>query len=67
MRSIAEYLNRASEFEALAASASADVLKKRYDDIAACYRLLAQEREWLIGTRAIEGEQPIDFQGFSLR
>jgi hypothetical protein len=33
-----------------------DVLRKRYGDIAACYRLLAKEREWLIGTGAIEGE-----------
>ncbi len=50
MRSVAEYLQRAAEFEALAASATVDALRKRYDDIAACYRLLAKEREWLIGT-----------------
>ena len=62
MRSVAEYLERAAEFEALAATATVDVLKKRYGDIAACYRLLAKEREWLIGTGAIEGEQPIDGQ-----
>ncbi|MBT1515389.1 hypothetical protein KIP88_33390 [Bradyrhizobium sp. SRL28] len=62
MRSVAEYLERAAEFEALAATATVDVLKKRYGDIAACYRLLAKEREWLIGTGAIEGQQPIDGQ-----
>lgn len=61
MRSVAEYLKRAAEYEALAASAGVDALKKRYGDIAACYRLLAQERERLIG----EGEQPVGFQGAS--
>ena len=60
MRSVSEYLERAAEFEALAATATVDVLKKRYGDIAACYRLLAKEREWLIGTGAIEGEPRID-------
>jgi hypothetical protein len=55
-------LERAAEFEALAAKASVDELRKRYADIAACYRLLAKEREWLISTGAIEGEQPIDVQ-----
>lgn len=59
MRTVAEYLERAAEFEALAATAGVDVLRKRYGDIAACYRLLAREREWLIGTGAIEGEEPI--------
>ena len=61
MRSVAEYLERAAEFEALASTATVE-LRKRYGDIAACYRLLAKEREWLIGTGAIEGEQPIDGQ-----
>ena len=60
MRSVAEYLERAAEFEALAATATVDVLRKRYGDIAACYRLLAKEREWLIGTGAIGGEPRID-------
>jgi hypothetical protein len=62
VRSVAEYLERAAEFEALAATATVDVLRKRYGDIAACYRLLAKEREWLIGTGAIEGEHAIDGQ-----
>ena len=39
MRSVSEYLERAAEFEALAATASIELLKKRYGDIAACYRL----------------------------
>jgi hypothetical protein len=62
VRSVAEYLERAAQFEALAASATVDVLRKRYDDIAACYRLLAKEREWLIGTGAIEDDRSITFQ-----
>jgi hypothetical protein len=57
LRSVAEYLERAAEFDNLAASASVEVLRKRYADIAACYRLLAKDREWLISTGAIEGEQ----------
>jgi hypothetical protein len=44
LRSVAEYLQRAAEFEALAAAATIDVLSKRYSDITACYRLLARER-----------------------
>ena len=60
MRSVAEYLERAAEFEALAAEASIESLKKRYKDIAAFYRLLAKDREWLIGTGAIEGEPRIE-------
>jgi hypothetical protein len=58
LRSVAEYLERAVEFDAMAAAATIDVLSKRYGDIAACYRLLAREREWLIATGAIESEQP---------
>jgi hypothetical protein len=61
VRSVAEYQDKAAEFEALAASTSVDVLRKRYADIAACYRLLAKERELLISTGAIEAEQaPLD-------
>jgi hypothetical protein len=58
VRSVAEYLQRAAEFEALAAEASIEPLKKRYSDIATCYRLLAKERERLIGTGTIESEPP---------
>ena len=59
MRSVAEYLERAAEFEMLGADASNESQKKRYDDIADCYRLLAKDREWLISTGAIEGEPPV--------
>jgi hypothetical protein len=42
----------------LAGRDNIDGLKKRYGDVVACYRLLAKEREWLISTGALEGEQP---------
>jgi hypothetical protein len=41
----------------LATATPVEGLKKRYADIAACYRLLAKEREWLIGTGTIDGEE----------
>jgi hypothetical protein len=59
VRSVADYLERAAEFEALAAATSIEALKKRYADIAACYRLLARDRQWLISTGTIEGEPPL--------
>ena len=59
MRSIADYLQRAAEFEALAATTDVDEVRKRYLDIAAGYHLLAKEREWLIKTGAMEGGPPI--------
>jgi len=58
VRSIAEYLERAAEFEKMAASTTVEVLRKRYADIAACYRLLAKDRDWLINTGAIDAEPP---------
>lgn len=60
MRSVAEYLQKAAEFDALASAAAVDTLRKRYVDISACYRLLAKDREWLISTGAIEGELPAE-------
>jgi hypothetical protein len=60
VRNVAEYLERAAEFEAQAAATSIDTLKKRYADIAAYYRLLAKEREWPISTAAIEGSEPLE-------
>jgi len=48
MRSVAEYLSKAAEFERLAAESTNSSLRRRYDDIAACYRLLAQDRRRLI-------------------
>lgn len=59
VRSVVDYLQRAAEFEALAATTDVDELRKRYRDIAAGYHLLAKEREWLIETDAMERERPI--------
>ena len=61
MRTVAEYLDRAAEFEALAGASTIDTSRKRYADIAACYRLLAKNREWLISTGAID---PLEGAGF---
>ncbi len=58
MRSVAEYLKRAAEFDELARSTSEDTLRKRYSDIADCYRLFAGERKRLIETGAIESDRP---------
>jgi hypothetical protein len=48
VRTVGEYLLKAFEFEALAKTAPEDALKKRYADLAACYRMLAEERKQLI-------------------
>ena len=56
MRTIADYLAKAVEFDHLAQSAPDPVLKRRYADLAECYRLLAVERRRLIG----EGLLPAD-------
>ena len=58
MRSVAEYLRRAAEFDELARSTSEDTLRKRYSDIADCYRLLAEDRKRLIATGVIEPDRP---------
>jgi hypothetical protein len=54
MRSVDEYLERAVEFDKLASEASDPTLKKRYADVAECYRLLADERQRLIAAGAIK-------------
>ncbi len=56
MRTVAEYLARAAEFDELANTAPHPDLKKRYADMAECYRLLAKERKRL----AAEGIIPLD-------
>jgi hypothetical protein len=48
LRSVAEYLYLAADFEKLAADAEQPSLRRRYADVAACYRLLAAQRERLI-------------------
>ena len=57
MRSVADYLEKAREFDALAAAAPNALLKKRYADVAECYRLLSEERNRQIETGSIESEQ----------
>jgi hypothetical protein len=53
MRSVAAYLAKAAEFEKLAADPANAALKKRYADLADCYRLLAEERKKLIDQHVI--------------
>jgi len=56
MRTVAEYMAKADEFDGLARTAPTPNLKKRYADLAECFRLLAQERERLV----VEGVIPMD-------
>jgi hypothetical protein len=56
MRSVAEYLEKAAEFDELARSTSEPV-KKRYADVAESYRLLAIVQQRLIETGALKPEQ----------
>jgi hypothetical protein len=51
MRSVEEYLSLASEFDRLARDPANAALARRYADLAACYRLLADERKRLIAQR----------------
>jgi hypothetical protein len=54
MLSVAQYLEKAAEFDKLTKEVSKPVLKKRYADIAECYRLLANDLQRLITTGLIE-------------
>jgi hypothetical protein len=56
MRTVAEYLAKAAEFDHLAQVASGPILKKRYADLAQCYRLLAVERRRLINDGELESD-----------
>jgi hypothetical protein len=56
MKTVAEYKAKADEFDALAAKATQPGLKKRYADMAECYRLLAEERARLVA----DGTLPSD-------
>ncbi|MEA2874414.1 MAG: hypothetical protein QOH67_4404 [Hyphomicrobiales bacterium] len=56
MRTVVEYLDKATEFDGLARAAKQQGLKKRYADLAECYRLLAKEREQLVTDGAIPME-----------
>jgi hypothetical protein len=56
MRTVAEYMTKAAEFDDLARDAKLPGLKKRYLDLADCYRLLAKEREQLVAQGVIPME-----------
>jgi hypothetical protein len=58
MRSVAEYLEMAAEFDELARSSSELTLRTRYAHVAECYRLLAGELQRLIETGALKPKQP---------
>jgi hypothetical protein len=58
MRSVAEYLEKAAEFDELARSTSEPVLRERYADVAESYRLLAIVQQRLNETDALKPEQP---------
>jgi hypothetical protein len=56
MRTTAEYLAKAVEFDDLANTAPRPELKQRYADLAACYRLLAKERERLVAEGVLSAD-----------
>ena len=58
MRTVAEYREKAAEFEKLAADATNVSLQKRYADLADCYRLLAEDRAKLIAVLEIKSDLP---------
>jgi hypothetical protein len=59
MRTVAEYLAKASEFADLAESEKHAGLKKRYADLADCYRMLAAERQRMIADSTIQSDPPL--------
>ena len=54
MRLTQDYLDKASQFYALAAQTTEPTLKKSYADLADCYRVLAEIRKRLIADGTIE-------------
>jgi hypothetical protein len=58
MRSVAEYLEKAAEFDELARLTSEPALKKRYADVAESFRLLASVRQRLIETGDLKPDEP---------
>lgn len=56
MRTVEQYLEKAVEFDTFAATSSNEAMQKRFADIAACYRLLARDRERLVAAGAIPAE-----------
>ena len=58
MRTVAEYLSEAVAFDGFASATPDPALKKRLADIAACYRLLARERQRLVAAGTIPDDEP---------
>ena len=58
MRTGGEYLEKAAEFDLLAAGTHIDTLKTIYARLAYTYRILANERKRLIKEGVIEADPP---------
>jgi hypothetical protein len=58
MRRVAEYLEKAAEFDELARSTNDPALQKQYAEVADSFRLMASVRLRLIEMGAIKPEQP---------
>jgi len=48
MRNVSEYVAKAAEFDELAKGAPTPDLRRRFADMAECYRLLARERKRMV-------------------
>lgn len=57
MRRVAEYLDEGARLYALSLAISEPILKKRYADLAECYRLLAMDLQRLIREGKVDAEQ----------
>lgn len=59
MRTVAEYLSKAAEFDDLASAADGPQLRKRYTDLADSYRLLARERKRMVAEGVLRTDDPV--------
>lgn len=56
MRTVNEYLAKVDEFDRMEESAPDHSLKRRYMDLAKCYRLLADERKRLVAEGVLQSD-----------
>lgn len=63
MRSTEDYLDDAARFHSLAVLTTEPTLKRRYADLAECYRLLAEDRTRLIAEGVLEPDTPQSTNG----
>jgi len=56
MCSTEDYLDQAAKFRSLAVLTTEPTLKKRYAELADCYRVLAEDRKRLIAEGIIESD-----------